>query len=114
MVLLGAPCDMKVLIHNYVVLLSLNSRMVSLLEKHFLERFSFRLEEFSGKIFGTKLKLKGIIAHDIDDTVVAFAEGKKIAGSWKDAVFIETRGLGHSMHDDELYKKVSDFLFEAE
>jgi hypothetical protein len=24
-------------------------------------------------------------------------------------VFIETKGLGHSMHDDELYNKVSRF-----
>jgi len=114
MVLLGAPSDLKTLIHNYVNLLSLNSKMVKLLENHFLEKFRFKLEDFSGKIFGSTLKIKGIIAHDIDDTVVSFEEGKKIAGSWKDAIFIETKGLGHSMHDDELYTKVSKFLFEAE
>ena len=39
-------------------------------------------------------------------------EAKKIASNWKDATFIETRGLGHSMHDDILYNKIYSFLFE--
>ncbi len=110
MVLLGAPSDLRVLVSNYIALLSLNSRMVKLLEDYFLERFRIKLDDFSGRIFGKKIKIKGLVAHDIDDTVVSFEEGKKIAGSWKDAVFIETKGLGHSMHDDELYRKVAAFL----
>ncbi|RZJ36120.1 MAG: alpha/beta fold hydrolase [Flavobacterium sp.] len=111
MVVIGAPSDLKTLIQNFVSLLSLNTKMVVLLENYFLEKFRFRLEDFSGRIFGTKLQLKGIIAHDIDDTVVAFDEGKKIAGAWKNALFIETKGLGHSMHDDRLYSRISEFLF---
>lgn len=114
MVLLGAPSDLKTLVHNYVTLLSLNTKMVTLLENHFLERFRFRLDDFSGKLFGSKLKIRGIIAHDIEDDVVSFEEGKKIAGSWKNAVFIETKGLGHSMHDEKLYNDITKFLFEKE
>ena len=86
--------------------------MIKLLDNHFLDKFKFRLDDFSGKIFGEKLQLKGIIVHDLDDTIVAFAEGKKLARSWKNATFIETKGLGHSMHDDILYKRVMQFLFE--
>ncbi|HEX9979410.1 MAG TPA: alpha/beta fold hydrolase [Flavobacterium sp.] len=112
MVLLGAPSDLKTLINNYVSLLSLNSRMVSLLENYFLEKFRFKLDDFSGRIFGPKLSLKGIIAHDVDDTIVAFDEGKKIAGSWKHATFIETKGLGHALHDDDLYTRIMKFLAE--
>lgn len=114
MVVLGAPSDLKILIRNYVALLSLNSKIVTLLENHFIEKFRFKIDEFSGKIFGSGIGIKGIVAHDVDDEVVAFEESQKIIGSWKDATFIETKGLGHSMHDDELYKKVSKFLFEAE
>lgn len=112
MVLLGAPSDLKILISNYIKLLSLNSKMSKLLEDHFIDKFQFRLDDFSGKIFGQKLQLKGIVAHDIDDSIVAFEEGKKIAGSWKNATFIETKGLGHSMHDDKLYDKIMQFLLE--
>ncbi len=111
---LGAPSDMKVIVRNFVSLLSLNSKMVTLMEQYFIDRFRIRIEDFSTRIFGSGVKTKGIIAHDITDEVVAFDEAKKIAGTWKTATFIETKGLGHSMHDEKLYQKVSDFLFEAE
>jgi predicted alpha/beta hydrolase family esterase len=113
MVLLGAPSDLQTLIHNFSQILSLNSKMTALLENHFVEKFKFRPDEFSGKIFGKKIQIKGLIAHDIDDTVVAFEESEKIASSWKNAIFIQTKGLGHSMHDDKLYQQIIDFLSET-
>ncbi|RZJ29894.1 MAG: alpha/beta fold hydrolase [Flavobacterium sp.] len=111
---LGAPSDLKVIFRNYVSLLSLNTRMSALMEQYFIDRFRFKIEDFSARVFGSALKTRGIIAHDVADEVVAFDEAKKIAGSWKNAVFIETEGLGHSLHDDKLYRRVSDFLFDAE
>jgi hypothetical protein len=114
MVVLGAPSDFNIILHNYIALLSLNSKISKALEDHYLNNFKLSLEQFSGKLFASKLNIKGLIAHDIDDTVVLFEEGKKIAGAWKNAVFIETKGLGHSMHDDKLYEKVTQFLFEKE
>lgn len=114
MVLLGAPSDFKIILNNYIALLSLNAKISKALEDHYLTHFKLKLEEFSGRLFASKIQIKGLIAHDVDDTVVLFEEGKKIASTWKDAIFIETKGLGHSMHDHELYQKVSRFLFEAE
>jgi predicted alpha/beta hydrolase family esterase len=112
MVILGSPSDFNIILNNYINLLSLNSKISKALENHYLEAFKLKLDLFSGKLFASKIKTKGLIAHDVDDTVVLFEEGKKIAGAWENAIFIETKGLGHSLHDDELYKKVSHFLFE--
>jgi pimeloyl-ACP methyl ester carboxylesterase len=114
MVILGAPSDFNIILNNYVALLSLNQKMAKKLEDHYLHHFKLNLEHFSGKLFAAKINTKGFIAHDIDDTVVLFDEGKKIASSWKNAVFIETKGLGHSMHDADLYQKIAHFLFESE
>ncbi|WP_417997607.1 alpha/beta fold hydrolase [Flavobacterium sp. LB2P6] len=114
MVILGSPSDFNIILNNYITLLSLNSKISKSLEDHYLNNFKLNLEQFSGKLFASKLNIKGLIAHDIDDTVVLFEEGKKIAGAWENAVFIETKGLGHSMHDAELYEKVSRFLFESD
>lgn len=114
MVVLGAPSDLKILTQNYINLLGLNAKTVTLLEDFFIQRFRFKVEEFSGKIFSAKITTNGFIAHDIDDDVVSFEEGKKIATSWTSATFIETKGLGHSMHNDELYQKVCAFLFGTE
>lgn len=113
MVILGAPSDLKTLINNYVSMLSLNNRMFSLLENRFLTHFNFKLEDFSGQKFASQFNIPGLIAHDRADKVVAFEEGQKIASNWKNSQFIETKGLGHGMHDDELYQKVIDFLFEV-
>lgn len=114
MVILGSPSDFRIILNNYIALLSLNTRISKKLEDHYLQHFKLKIENFSGKLFASKIKIKGLIAHDVNDTVVLFEEGKKIAGSWKNAVFIETKGLGHSMHDAILYKKVAHFLFKNE
>jgi pimeloyl-ACP methyl ester carboxylesterase len=111
MVILGAPSDLKTLIDNYVSMLSLNTRMFSLLENRFLTHFNFKLEDFSGQKFASEFNIPGLVVHDTSDDVVSFEEGKKIARNWKNSQFIETNGLGHGMHDDELYQKVIDFLF---
>jgi len=111
-VVLGSPSDFKIILNNYIALLSLNYKISKALEDHYLEHFKIKLEHFSGQFFASKIKAKGLIAHDIYDTVVLFEEGKKIASNWKDVQFIETSGLGHSLHDDDLYKKVTRFLFD--
>ena len=113
-VLLGAPSDMRVLIRNYTNLLGLNPKMTKLLEHYFLDRFKISLDDFSGKLFGENITVSGIIAHDIADDVVLFEEARKIASGWKGATFIETKDLGHSMHNDKLYTQVSDYLFGAQ
>lgn len=111
-VTLGAPSDFKIILQNYIKMLSLNKVISKGLEMHYLNRFKLTLEHFSAKTFASKITTKGFIAHDKDDKIVLFEEGKKIASCWKNAAFFETNGLGHSMHDDKLYKRVMAFLLE--
>ena len=112
MVVLGSPSEFKIILQNYINLLSLNSKISKELENHYLNHFNLKIDEFSSQRFASKLNTKGLIAHDYDDTVVSFEEAKKIASSWKNADFIETKGLGHSMHDNELYQKIIDFILD--
>ncbi len=114
MVILGSPSDFKIIFRNFISLLSLNSKISKALEIKYIAAFNRNLEQFSGQLFASEINAKGFVAHDIDDKVVLFKEAKKIVSSWKGVQFIETSGLGHSLHDDDLYKKVSQFLFETE
>jgi pimeloyl-ACP methyl ester carboxylesterase len=114
MVIMGAPCDFNSILHNYIGMLSLNSNVFRLLKKHLFDNFKIKTEEFSGSLFAAKIKIQGLIAHDKNDKTVAFKEGKKIAAAWPQAEFVETRGLGHSMHDDKLYTKIYSFLFASQ
>ena len=112
-VILGAPSDLNIIVNSYMATFGLNSKIFKGLQDYCLKHLNFKMENFSGQIFASKIKIKGLIAHDTDDKIVLIEEGKKISSAWKDSIFIETKGLGHSMHGDELYQKVSNFLFEA-
>jgi alpha-beta hydrolase superfamily lysophospholipase len=113
MVVLGAPSDFKVIFENYVTLLSLNSKVNIGLVNYYKENFNLSNKEIEGLLFTNEPNLKGLIAHDINDPIVAFAEAKKNAKAWKEAVFIETKGLGHSMNDEALFEKISSFITES-
>ena len=97
---------------NYIKLLSLNSIIYKGLETYYLENYNLNIAEFSGRFFSSKIRIKGLIAHDVDDAVVAYSEGEKNATAWNDALFITTKGIGHSMNDYDLYQKISVFLAE--
>lgn len=113
MVILGAPSDFNIIFKNFTTLLSLNNKVTKALVHKYSTILNQNLEDFSAKEFASKINVKGFLAHDIEDTIVLFDEGKKISNSWKDVQFVETKGLGHKLHDDELYKKVYQFLFET-
>ena len=113
MILLGAPSDLEVLIRNYAAILSLNERIIRLFEIFYWEHFKIKIKEFSGIQLASKLTINGLIVHDSEDAVVSIKEGKKIAQGWTNAQFIETKGLGHSMHDEDLYQKIYNYLFES-
>lgn len=110
MILIGAPSDFDVILNNYIKILGLNKRIHQALLDYTKKRFNIIIEDFSAKKFLENTTISGIIAHDIDDDVVLFEEGKKIANSWKTAQFISTKGLGHSMHDESLYKSIVRFI----
>lgn len=112
-VLLGAPSSFKKVSDNFVSILSLNKKMKKLLEKYCEEKFNIPLDEFSGHLFAQHFHQKAIIAHDLNDNVILVEEGRNYAKSWKNAIYIETQGLGHSMHDKDLYQKISQFISEA-
>jgi triacylglycerol esterase/lipase EstA (alpha/beta hydrolase family) len=111
MVILGAPSDFTIILANFISLLSLNKKVTKSLENKYTKVLDLDLKEFISKQFVSTIEVKGLLAHDIDDTVVLFSEGKKIADAWKDVQFEQTKGLGHKLHYADLYEKVSKFLF---
>lgn len=113
MVLLGAPSDFSIILENYIKLLSLNQKIWQALVDYTKTHFKINVHEFTGQRFLKNTKLPGIIAHDTTDTVVLYSEAQKLAASWQHAEFITTTGYGHSLHDDELYQKITAFLVEA-
>jgi esterase/lipase len=113
MVLLGAPSDYAIIFRNYVQLLSLNSRMEKLIHQHYWDRFQIKVAEFSAQYFAHTISAKGLLFHDVDDKVVLHVESKKINHYWKNSVLETTEGLGHSLQNKAVYKKIVDFLSDS-
>jgi pimeloyl-ACP methyl ester carboxylesterase len=112
MVLLGAPSDYAIIFRNYVRLLRLNSRMEKLIHQHYWERFQIKVADFSAQ-HAHSVTAKGLLFHDLDDTVVLHDESQKINHYWKTSVLETTKGLGHSLQNKEVYKKIVDFLSDS-
>lgn len=110
MILIGAPSDFDIILNNFIKILGLNNRVHQALIAYTKKRFNIVIEDFSATKFLKNTTIPGIIAHDVDDDVVLFEEGRKIANSWKTAEFITTKGLGHSMHDEYLYESIVNFI----
>ena len=113
MVLLGAPSDFEIILENYLKMLGLNNNIRNAFQNYISERFEITIADFTGKNFIQNTKLEGIIAHDLDDTIVRYSEAEKLASGWKNAQFISTTGLGHSLHDAALNQKIAAFLSGA-
>ena len=112
MVLLGAPSDYAIIFRNYVRLLRLNSRMEKLIHQHYWERFQVKVADFTAQHYAQSVTAKGLLFHDLDDTVVLYEESKKTNQYWKTSVLETTKGLGHSLQNKEVYKKISAFLLQ--
>jgi pimeloyl-ACP methyl ester carboxylesterase len=112
MVLLGAPSDYAIIFKNYVRLLRLNSRMEKLIHQHYWDRFQVKVPDFSVQHYAQSVTAKGLLFHDVDDTVVLYEESQKTNQYWKTSVLETTKGLGHSLQNKEVYKKITAFLLQ--
>lgn len=110
-VLLGAPSDFEIIFKNFTSLLNLNNRVIKALDDKYTLFVGQNLSLFSSKEFVKYIDVKGLIVHDTEDKIVLFKEAKKIAQTWKEVEFIETSGLGHKLHDEDLYEKIYNFIF---
>ena len=109
-VLLGTPDEISIILKNYIALLSLNVKNEKLFIDYFETNFKVHIPTFSGSNFAKSSTVKTLIVHDINDDVVLFDEGKKLAAAFKNSVFVKTEGLGHSLHDATVYKKIVAFI----
>jgi pimeloyl-ACP methyl ester carboxylesterase len=113
LILLGSPSDFNVLMQNYISKLGLNAKIHLLIMQFIKNKFKINIDLFTSANFLKNTTIAGLIIHDFHDDVVAFSEAEKIASSWKNAQFISTENLGHSMHDDNLNSEICNFLFES-
>lgn len=109
-VTLGSPSDLSDIMEHYQNLLQFNTKVLEGLDNFFFEKYNFRIPDFSTAKFVQKNSKKGLLVHDEEDTIAPFRASEKVHSHWKNSILLRTRGLGHSLHQEEINRKIVGFL----
>ncbi len=109
-VTIGAPAEIQDFIVQYKDLLKLNNRVIRSLDQYILERFGFKIDQFSTANFARSISKKGLLFHDKHDNIAPYHASVAVNKNWKDSTLVSTEGLGHSMHQDDVNNQIVTFL----
>ncbi len=110
LVSLGAPSELSDFMRQYQAILGLNKRMMQHLEAHFIALFGFQFADFSTSKFVKEISKKGLLVHDEFDAIAPIWSSEQVHANWKNSIFIKTKGLGHSLHQDKVRDQIIHFL----
>ena len=109
--LIAAPSDMRVLLDNYYQILQVSCKMRQAFDVYIEEKYEVMINEFTGARFAEKISIPVFQAHDALDEVVSIVEAEKIYQQIiNNTQFYLTNSLGHSMHGNEMYDELINFL----
>ncbi len=110
MVSLAAPSEFSELMAHYQQLLNFNEKVLQALDEYILQRFGFRINDFSTSKFVQNITKKGLLVHDELDAITPIIASERVHAQWKNSTFIKTKGLGHSLHQEGVNKSIVSFL----
>jgi len=109
-VTIGSPNKLQDLMIHYQKMLKFNNTVLSSIDDHLYRQFGFQMDEFTTSRFNGHLPKKGLVIHDELDTVTPFNASESVHGSWQNSTFFKTKGLGHSMHQEEVSQQIMAFI----
>ncbi|MCM4168559.1 Putative aminoacrylate hydrolase RutD [Arenibacter antarcticus] len=109
-VALGAPAELTELMEHYQNLLKFNDSVLEGLDKYLYENYNFWIKDISTPKFARSISKPGLIVHDKEDIITPFSASERLHKNWKNSQLIATTGLGHSLHQDEVNRKIAKFL----
>lgn len=70
------------------------------------------LDEIINETLAPQIKIPALMFHDVTDNVTPVEDSRAIARAWKEAIYIETNGLGHrgALQSREIHAQVVEFL----
>jgi len=110
LVTIAAPSELSIFMEQYQRMLRLSNTVMEALDSYFRNHFGFHIEEFKTFLFVRSLSKPGLILHDKEDKIAHISASQKVHKNWDNSTFIMTKGLGHSMHQDQVNSKILAFL----
>lgn len=109
--LLGVPADLERLLTYYQRTLGLSQRTLDAMKAQFQATFQTEVSDFSMPRFLEQISTpNGLILHDYDDDIAPVAGALEMHACWKTSSLVLTRGLGHSLKDDSVTRRILDWL----
>lgn len=110
MVTIGSPSEFHEIMQHFQNILKFNDRVMKQLDAYILDRFGFKIDEFSTSKFAQSISKKGLLFHDKWDQITPYHASVAVNKNWEGSTLISTEGLGHSMHQDDVNDQIISFL----
>ncbi len=110
LVTIGSPSEFHEIMAHFQKILGFNDRVMDALDKYILNRFGFRIHEFSTTEYAKSITQSGLLIHDRFDKVAPYHASERVHANWRSSKLISTEGLGHSLHQPEVNEKIIGFL----
>lgn len=107
---IGAPSEFSDVMKRYQEILGFNDQVLTALDAYYKKYFGFGIDEFTTAEYAKSITISGLLIHDELDLVAPFVASEKVHAQWKNSRLIKTKGLGHSMHQEQVNEQIIDFL----
>ncbi len=107
---IGAPAEFSDVMKRYQDLLGFNDRVLNALDTYYKKHFGFGIDDFSTAEYAKSITIPGLLIHDELDLIAPFWASKKVHKQWNNSRLIKTKGLGHSMHQEQVNEQIIDYL----
>ena len=112
-VMISPPANLRWMADNFYRILGASIQVQRHIEKLVNEHYGVSIwQDVSADHNLRAITIPGLIAHDIHDQEVPFAQSKLIEQVWSGARLLETSGLGHRriLRDQKVIQEVIDFI----
>lgn len=109
-VMLGSPYQFTTIYSRYIQLMGYTQQLIKKMDEHILYRFGNEPYQIS---IDNRLKennFQYLIVHDSEDDIIPHSEAINNSFEMKNAKFVTTTGLGHSLENNSVYDSIIKFI----
>jgi len=92
--------------------LELNLKLVNKIKQHFYKKFKANIDNYSGSVAASGVKIPCLVIHDTEDEEVPVSCAHVIRQKLQQGELLITNGLGHSriLKDPKIISRIIEFV----
>jgi pimeloyl-ACP methyl ester carboxylesterase len=113
-VLMASLSDNSVVFDTYLRFIKANQRVRDAFYQFVNDKLGGSPKDFTAANFAKQFSEKALIIHDEGDELIPIRDAENIHASWKNSIYIPTKGFGHRLRDKQVDRFILDFLEKNE